>query len=82
MTQTMFLLMAQHEGRAVVPLDEVAKVHFALTEPVLWRKIRGGEIKLPVIEMEASQKGAKGVHLGDLAAYIDQRRVVAQKIAS
>ena len=82
MSQTMFLLMAQHVGRAVVPLDEVAKVHFAMTEPVLWRKIRGGEIKLPVIEMEASQKGAKGVHIGDLAAYIDQRRAVAQKIAS
>jgi hypothetical protein len=28
--------------------------------------------------MESSQKSAKGVHISDLAAWIDQRRAVAQ----
>jgi hypothetical protein len=29
--------------------------------------------------MEASQKAAKGVHLSDLAAYLDERRAAAIK---
>jgi hypothetical protein len=29
--------------------------------------------------MEASQKAAKGVHLTDLAAYLDERRAAAVK---
>lgn len=82
MRETLFLLMAQHEGKALLPLSLVAKDHFSLTEAVLWRKIEGGEIKLPVIRMDDSQKGAKGVHLSDLAEYIEKRREVARKIAS
>jgi hypothetical protein len=38
-----------------------------------------GEIPLPLIRMEKSQKSAKGVHLIDLAQYIDKQRAAAQK---
>jgi hypothetical protein len=44
-----------------------------------WIASQGG-IRLPVIRMEErSQKGARGVHVEDLAALIDQRRAAAVK---
>lgn len=35
------------------------------------RKAEAGEIRIPIVRMEDSQKSAKGVHLSDLAAYLD-----------
>ena len=35
------------------------------------------EIKLPLTYSEPSQKSAKGIHLQDLAEYLDKRREVA-----
>jgi hypothetical protein len=78
--KTIFLLMAQYDARAVVPIDMVCRDYFApLTVATLVRKISAGEIRLPLMRMQASQKGAKGVHLQDLAAYIDERRAAAVK---
>jgi hypothetical protein len=72
--------MAQYNARAVVPIDEVCRDYFApLTVPTLLRKISTGEIRLPLVRMESSQKGAKGVHVDDLASYIDARRAAAVK---
>lgn len=77
---TAFLLMAQYEGRAVIPVDEVVRDYFShLTVQKFLRKIGAGEIALPLVRIEASQKAAKGVHLQDLAEYIDARRAAAQK---
>ena len=78
--KTTFLLMAQYEAQAVVPIDTVCRDYFSpLTVTTLLRKISAGEIRLPLVRMEASQKGAKGVHVEDLAAYIDARRAAAVK---
>ncbi|AQW28841.1 pyocin activator PrtN family protein [Ralstonia syzygii subsp. celebesensis] len=78
--KTVFLLMAQYEAQAVVPIDAVCRDYFApLTVATLLRKISAGEIRLPLVRMEASQKGAKGVHVEDLASYIDARRAAAMK---
>ncbi|WP_405126731.1 pyocin activator PrtN family protein [Ralstonia pseudosolanacearum] len=78
--KTVFLLMAQYEAQAVVPIDAVCRDYFApLTVATLLRKISAGEIRLPLVRMEASQKGAKGVHVEDLATYIDARRAAAVK---
>ncbi|MGF6878402.1 pyocin activator PrtN family protein [Paraburkholderia sp. MM5477-R1] len=77
---TVFLLMAQYNAAAVIPLETVCRDYFApLTAPTLLRKISAGEIALPLVRMESSQKGAKGVHLTDLADYIDKRRKAAVK---
>lgn len=77
---TVFLLMAQYGAQAVIPIDTVCRDYFApLTVPTLARKIAAGEIALPLVRMETSQKGAKGVHVEDLAAYIDARRAAAVK---
>jgi hypothetical protein len=78
---TLFLLMAQYEGAAIVPVKAVCRDYFShLSVDTFLRKVSSGEIKLPVIRMEnGSQKAAKGVHLSDLAAYLDARREAAVK---
>ncbi|VWD26323.1 pyocin activator PrtN family protein [Burkholderia contaminans] len=78
--KTAFLLLAQYDGQAVVSIADVCRDYFApLTVATLLRKIGAGEIRLPVVRMEKSQKGFKGVHIEDLAAYIDERRAAAVK---
>lgn len=77
---TAFLLMAQYNGAAVIPLDSVCRDYFSHLTPVQFtRKATEGEIDLPVVRIEGSQKAAKGVHLFDLAAWIDARRAAAKK---
>jgi hypothetical protein len=78
---TIFLLLAQYQGRAVIPIETVCADYFApLTVPNLRRKIAAGSIALPLIRMEADcRKAAQGVHLQDLANYIDERRAAAVK---
>lgn len=78
--QTAFLLMAQYGGRAVIPVDDVCRDFFQhLTPEKFARKAAAGEIALPVIRIESSQKAARGVHLQDLADYIDRQRAAAVK---
>lgn len=77
---TTFLLLAQDNGKAIIPLDEVRRDFFShLTLPRFLRKLSSGDIALPVMRMEQSQKCAKGVHLQDLADYLDNRRQAAKK---
>jgi hypothetical protein len=72
---TAFLLMAQYNGAAIVPLEFICRDYFRhLTVNKLLRKVLAGQIKLPIIRIEDSQKAAKGVHLTDLADYLDQQR--------
>ena len=77
---TLFLLMAQYNGQTVVPLDQVCRDFFGhLTVEKLLRKALRGDIALPIVRIETSQKAQRGVHLVDLAAYIDKRRAAAVK---
>lgn len=77
---TLFLLMAQYNGQTVVPLDQVCRDFFGhLTVEKLLRKALRGDIALPIVRIETSQKAKRGVHLVDLAAYIDKRRAAAVK---
>lgn len=77
---TAFLLIAQYQGRAVIPVDLVCRDFFShLSADKFVRKVNAGEIAIPMIRMEDSQKAAKGVHVQDLAAYLDARRAEARK---
>ena len=79
---TLFLLMAQYGGRTVVPLDTVCKDFFGhLNEAKLLQKCLAGQIRLPILRIESSQKAQRGVHVADLAKYIDERRAEAIKEA-
>jgi hypothetical protein len=78
---TGFLLMAQYGAMAIIPLELVCRDYFPhLDEKQLLRKISAGQIRLPVTRLDqASQKGARGVHLSDLADYIDASSAKARK---
>jgi pyocin activator protein PrtN len=72
--------MAQYNARAIIPLEEVCRDYFShLTPEKLLRKISTGEIEIPIVKIESSQKSAKGIHLNDLAEYLDKRRAEAMK---
>lgn len=78
--KTVFILMAQYDGLAVIPLARICADYFPHLSPTKMKiKIARGEIRLPLIIMERSQKSSCGVHLTDLAYYIDARRAEAQK---
>lgn len=77
---TTFLLMAQYNGRAVIPLDRVCADYFShLTPTKFVEKVRAGDIKLPLVRLEKSQKAAKGVALNDLAVYLDEQIETARR---
>jgi hypothetical protein len=77
---TAFLLMAQYNGAAVIPVEAVCRDYFThLTPEKFVRKVSAGEIAIPLVRMENSQKCAKGVALVALAAYLDERIAAAKK---
>ncbi|MDL5599328.1 pyocin activator PrtN family protein [Bacillus subtilis] len=77
---TVFILMAQYDGQAIIPLDRVCRDYFThLTPDMFQRKVLSGQIKIPITRLEPSQKSAKGIHIGDLAAYLDLQRDAAVK---
>ncbi|WP_095128726.1 pyocin activator PrtN family protein [Pseudomonas sp. Irchel s3h14] len=77
---TAFILMAQYSGRAIIPLDQICKDYFThLTPEMFQRKVLAGQIKIPITRLETSQKSAKGIHITDLAAYLDLQRDAAVK---
>ncbi len=80
---TAFLLMAQYDAKAVIPVAAVVKDYFPhLTTENFVRKVTLGDINIPLVRIEpGSQKCAKGVHLNDLAKYLDDRRAAAVKEA-
>lgn len=77
---TAFVLMAQYNGLAIIPLDIVCNDYFKhLTPEIFQRKVLSGQIKIPITRLESSQKSAKGIHISDLAAYIEKQRSDALK---
>jgi hypothetical protein len=75
---TMFLLMAQFDGKTAIPVAAVCRDFFSHLSPEKFmRKVGLGEIALPVIRMEGSNKAAPVVDVRDLAAYLDARRKMA-----
>lgn len=74
---TLFLLIAQYNGQAIIPLELVSRDYFNLTTEQFQRKVLAGQIRLPITRMEGGQKAAKGIHLHDLAQYIDAQRAAA-----
>ncbi len=77
---TSFILLAQYDGLAVIPIERVCEDYFChLNATGLVGKITRGGIALPLTRIETGQKSARGVHVSDLAAWIDARRAAAVK---
>jgi hypothetical protein len=71
---TLFLLMAQYNGQAVIPLDRVCADYMNLTVEKFKQKRLAGEIDIPVVRMGPnSQKAGLGIYLKDLSDYIDRQ---------
>ena len=75
--------MAQYNSQAVIPVDKVVQDYFPhLSTDKFIRKVSLGNINIPMIRIEAgTQKSAKGIHINDLATYLDTRREAAVKEA-
>lgn len=70
--------MAQYQGQAVIPISQVCNDYMGLTVEKFKLKCLSGEIDIPIVRLGAdSQKAALGVHLSDLANYIDRQRTKA-----
>lgn len=78
---TAWLLAAQYEGQAIIPIEIVARDYFShLDGPKLARKINEGEIALPMVRIDPnSQKSARGVHVLDLARWLDKQAEAARQ---
>lgn len=77
--KTVFLLMAQYDGLVIIPLERVCTDYFSHLSPEKMKlKVARGDIDLPLVQLEPSQKSARGVHLSDLADYIDKQRESAK----
>lgn len=77
---TVSLLREQYAGRAVLPVDIVVRDYFPhITVESFVHKVTHGQIALPLIRMDDSQKAMKGVHLLDLAIYLDRRKSMANR---
>jgi len=67
--------MAQYEGQAVIPIERVCVDYMNLSVEKFKYKRLHGEIDIPVVRLGAnSQKAALGIHIQDLAEYIDKQR--------
>lgn len=63
----------------IIPLETVCADYFShLDAAKLKRKVAFGEIDIPIIRIEARQKSARGIHIKDLAQYIDKQREAAK----
>jgi hypothetical protein len=77
---TAFLLMAQYNGKAIIPLDAVCRDYFHhLTPTKFVEKVRAGELKLPIVKLGPGQKAAKGIAINDLADYLDKQILAARR---
>lgn len=78
--KTALILMAQYDGRAIVPLWEICRDYFThLTPDGFVQKAEAGEIQIPIVRMDDSRRTPRGVHLADLAAYIERQAKKARQ---
>lgn len=76
---TVLMLMAKYDSTPIIPAKLICEDFFNLSYDKFMRKIRDGDIDLPIVSMEDSQKSAKGAHVSDIADYIDTRAAKARR---
>jgi hypothetical protein len=73
-------LLLSHYGTPLIPLELWVRDYFRhLNVEKYLAKTLKGEIQIPIIRMEASQKSAKAVHVADAGAYLDKKIEAARK---
>lgn len=60
-------------------MERICSDYFThLTPEAMRMKVAAGQIDLPLVKLEHSQKSARGVHVNDLADYLDVRHRAAK----
>ncbi len=77
-SKTLFLLMAEFEGRAAVRLEEALHYTNFRTLAEANKAANAGELMIPAFRMAQSQKSPYIVHLQDLAEVLDAARQEAK----
>jgi hypothetical protein len=77
-SKTLFLLMAEFEGRATVKLEDVLHYTNFKTLAEANKAANAGELMIPAFRMAQSQKSPYLVHLEDLGEAIDKARQEAK----
>jgi hypothetical protein len=73
-------LLLSHYGTPLIPLELFVRDYFRhLNVEKFLKKTLSGEIPLPIVRMEGSQKSAKAVHVADAGAYLDKQTEAARK---
>ena len=75
--KTLFLLQAQYDGRAEIPLNEICDELLHMKYHEAKRQASVQKLPFPVHRL-GSQRSPWMVSLLDLAAYIDQQRAAAE----
>ncbi|PWE48514.1 Pyocin activator protein PrtN [Thioclava sp. NG1] len=71
---TFYILLGKYGHEVMIPSEIVARDWFNVGKAKFHEKVSRGEIALPVMSMDDSQKSPRGVHILDLAEYLDKRR--------
>lgn len=78
--KTIFLLMAEFDGRAAVDLFEIGPKYLGITEKTkLSFKARNGQLPFPAFKADKSQKAPWLVSLEDLAQHLDHQKNLAKQ---
>lgn len=79
---TYFGLLAEFDGRAQIPLDEVAPRYFGLSARTASTRANAQALPVPVYRADESQKSPWLVDAVDLANHLDKKRAEAHVLWS
>ncbi|MCK0767946.1 MULTISPECIES: pyocin activator PrtN family protein [Chromohalobacter] len=79
MGPTYFGLLAEFDGRAEIPLEEVAPRYFGVNARTASARAAAQALPVPAYRAVDSQKSPWLVSAGDLAGYLDQRKAEARQ---
>lgn len=77
---TYFGLLAEFNGRAELPLDEVAPRYFGISPRTASLRAGAQALPVPVYRAADSQKSPWLISAVDLASYLDSRRAEAREV--
>lgn len=79
MKSTYFGLLAEFDGRAEIPLEEVAPRYFGISAKTAGSRALAQALPVPAYRALDSQKSPWLVSAGDLATYLDERKAEARQ---
>lgn len=80
MTPTYFGLLAEFDGRAEIPLEEIAPRYFGINARTAGARAGAQALPVPAYRAADSQKASWLISAGDLAEYLDKRKEEARQL--